>query len=155
MVIIEPISKFKALFYTISTSAIRFITLWLWGGAVYYCIELLWRQKSHPSMFILGGICFIILSFINKTFSWQMSIIVQVVLGAISIVLCELIGGIIINILLGLHVWDYSHLKFNFLGQISLIYSILWIPISAIGIFLDDFLRWKIFNEQAPRYSLR
>ena len=38
----------------------------------------------------------------------------------------ELISGIIINRILLLNVWDYSGLRFNFLGQISLNSSIAW-----------------------------
>ncbi len=38
---------------------LRLMTLWLWGGFIYYLIEVAWRGGSHPSMFILGGLFFV------------------------------------------------------------------------------------------------
>mgnify|MGYP007072511315 FL=1 len=31
--------------------------LFLIGGALYYCIEILWRGHSHWTMAVVGGIC--------------------------------------------------------------------------------------------------
>lgn len=62
--------------------------------------------------------------------------------------------GVILNILLGLSIWDYSNLRFNVLGQISLGYSALWFFLSLPAIILDDWLRWKLFEEEKPRYKL-
>ena len=28
------------------------------GGGLYILVELLWRGRSHISMFLLGGLCF-------------------------------------------------------------------------------------------------
>lgn len=36
------------------------------GGFLYYAIEILWRGYSHWTMFILGGLCFILVGFINE-----------------------------------------------------------------------------------------
>jgi uncharacterized membrane protein len=33
-------------------------------------------------------------------------------------------------------VWDYRALPFNFMGQICLRFSLLWIPVSLLAIFL-------------------
>ena len=35
----------------------RVITLWALLGAAYVALETLWRGYSHPSMFIVGGLC--------------------------------------------------------------------------------------------------
>jgi uncharacterized membrane protein len=53
---------------------------------------------------------------------------------------------------LGLGVWDYSGLPLNVLGQISLLYSVLWMPLVVFAVWLDDFLRWKLWGEERPRY---
>ena len=46
--------------------------LFLIGGALYYVIEILWRGYSHWSMFILGGICFVIMGLLNEyKFRWK------------------------------------------------------------------------------------
>lgn len=43
---------------------IKYLILFLIGGFVYISIELLWRGHTHWSMFILGGVCFILLGLI-------------------------------------------------------------------------------------------
>ncbi len=42
------------------------MTLWFWCGFIYYCFEAAWRGGSHPSMFILGGCCFLLTGGINN-----------------------------------------------------------------------------------------
>ena len=133
---------------------LRLMTLWLWGGFIFYCIELLWRGYSHPSMFVVGGVCFLIIGGINNWLPWSVGIVWQALAGAAAVTVLELISGIVLNIWLGLGVWDYSHLPFNILGQICLAYSLIWVTLSAVGIFLDDYLRWKLYGEQRPKYTL-
>ena len=36
----------------------RFFLLFFIGGALYGLIEILWRGYTHPSMPVLGGLCF-------------------------------------------------------------------------------------------------
>ena len=40
----------------------------------------------------------------------------------------ELAAGLLVN--RGYHVWDYRQMPLNFLGQICLPYSLLWMPVS-------------------------
>jgi len=130
------------------------MTLWLWGGFIFYCIELLWRGYSYPSMFVVGGVCFLIIGGINNYLPWSLGVVWQALIGAAAVTIIELISGIILNIWLGLGIWDYSHLPFNLWGQISLTYSLIWVALSVAGIFLDDYLRWKLYGEQRPEYTL-
>ena len=132
---------------------VRLVTLWLWGGFVYYCVELLYRGHSHPSMFIAGGVCFLLLGAVNNYLPWHLGLVWQALIGAGIITAVEFIAGLIVNVWLGLAVWDYSGLPFNVLGQISLLYSLYWIPLAAVGVLLDDFLRWKLYGEQKPQYT--
>lgn len=60
----------------------------------------------------------------------------------------EFIAGEILNIQLGMNIWDYSDVPFNLDGQICLPFVGLWIILSVIGIAFDDFLRWKMFREE-------
>lgn len=43
--------------------------LFLIGGALYYCIEILWRGYSHWTMAVVGGICFVVIGGLNKLYS--------------------------------------------------------------------------------------
>ena len=31
------------------------------GGMIYAALELLWRGRTHSSMFLLGGLCFVLI----------------------------------------------------------------------------------------------
>lgn len=124
------------------------------GGALYIVIELLWRGHTHWTMFILGGICFYYIGLINEEFTWEMSLIKQMLIGAIVITMLELLFGMLVNGVYNLNVWDYSNMPFNFLGQICLPYSILWFFISLPAIVLDDYLRYWLFKEEKPHYRL-
>jgi len=134
---------------------VKYITLLLWGGAVYWCIEMLYRGHSHPSMFITGGICFLLVGGLNNYLPWKMPIWLQCAIGGVIITLVELIVGLIVNVWLGLNVWDYSHMRWNLWGQIVPHYTFAWMGLSLVAIWLDDFLRWKLFGELRPVYVWR
>ena len=122
------------------------VLLFLIGGRVYTWIELLWRGFTHWTMFILGGGCFVIMGLLNEyKFSWKMSLLKQSLISAVVIIVFEFITGCIVNLWLGWDVWDYSNLPFNLLGQICLYYFLLWIPLSAVGIILDDWIRYLAY----------
>ena len=133
---------------------VKYIFLGVIGGGIYYNLELIWREHSHWTMFLLGGICFIALGLINELLSWDTPLISQMVIGSLIITTLEFLTGCVVNLWLGWNVWDYSNLPYNLLGQISLFSSIGWIGLSLVGIVLDDFIRWKWFGEEKPRYKL-
>lgn len=133
--------------------------LFLIGGRLYTWIEILWRGWTHWTMFFLGGGCFVIMGLLNEHFfPWHMSLFWQAVISACIITMMEFIVGCIVNLWLDWQVWDYSGLPFNLLGQICLYYFLLWIPISAAGIILDDWIRYlfyKCFHKIFPKLQVR
>lgn len=128
--------------------------LFLIGGTIYILIELLWRGRSHISMFVLGGICFLFIGGINEVLTWETPLWKQCLIGMIIILLLEFLTGCIINLWLGLDIWDYSHLPLNLFGQICLPFALLWYLLSAVAIILDDWLRYWLFGEEKPHYKL-
>ena len=124
------------------------------GGLIYVLLELIWRGYSHWTMFLLGGTCFVLLGLINEILGWDTPLTLQMLIGCTVITVLEFITGCVVNLWLGWNVWDYSDLKFNILGQISLFSSIGWYFISLVGITLDDWLRYRLFGEKKPRYKL-
>jgi uncharacterized membrane protein len=70
------------------------------------------------------------------------------------ITVLEFFAGLIVNVWLGLGVWDYSGVPFNIMGQVSLPFVFAWVALSAVGIWLDDYLRWKLYDEERPSYVL-
>ncbi len=122
------------------------------GGMVYVLVEMMWRGRSHPTMFLLGGLCFVLIGALNGGAGRNLPFVVQALLGAVIITGLELITGLIVNVRLGWQVWDYSMLPMNFMGQISLPFFLLWIPMSGIAIIADDLLRHLLFREKMPVY---
>ena len=133
---------------------IQFLTLFIIGGSVYVMIELAFRGRSHWTMFLLGGLCFYLIGLINEFYPWDMPLISQMFISSIIITTLEFIFGVILNIWLKLGIWDYSNMPYNLCGQICLVFSILWFLLSSVAIILDDFVRWKLFGEEKPRYHI-
>ena len=104
-------------------------------------------------MIILSGICGILIGLINYFFSWNMSLILQGIIGGLFIVTpLEYVFGILFNS--DYHIWDYRSVPFNINGQVCLPFSVIWCFIAIICIVLDDYLRYFIFGEEKPHYRL-
>lgn len=131
----------------------KYLVLFFIGGTIYVSLEHIWRGWSHWTMFILGGICFIALGLINEVLDWNTPMVLQMAIGCAIITTLEFITGCVVNIGLGWDIWDYSQYPLNFLGQISVGSSVLWYFLSAVGIVLDDIIRWKAFGEDKPKYK--
>jgi len=56
--------------------------------------------------------------------------------AALLITLLELGCGLLVN--RTYRVWDYRHLPMNFLGQICLPFTLLWIPVSLLAMLLYE-----------------
>lgn len=133
---------------------LKIFILFLIGGFIYVAIELGFRGHSHWTMFLLGGLCFILIGGLNNYIPWEMSIIKQGIIGSLIITSLEFIFGLVLNLYLNLGIWDYSNMPFNILGQICLPFSIAWFFLSLVAIFVDDWLRYVLFKEEKPHYHL-
>ena len=98
------------------------------GGMLYCGLELLWRGRTHGSMFLLGGACFLIL---GRVGALRMNLIARAVLGGVLITVGELVVGLLVN--RGFQVWDYRSMPMNFCGQICLPYTMFWMMLSPVG----------------------
>ena len=116
-------------------------------GLMYITIELLYRGHTHYSMFIVGGICGVLIGLINDN-TPDMPLLPQCVLGAVIITIIELLTGLFLNVYLGLNVWDYSNQPFNFMGQICPQFCIIWCVLSILVIRIDDWLKEKVLKRR-------
>ena len=105
------------------------------GGAAYVGLELLWRGRSHGSMFAAGGACFLLLGKLGRS---AFSLPVKALMGAGVITAVELGVGLLAN--RRYQVWDYRQMPLNFRGQICLPYSLLWVPVGLAGMGLARLL---------------
>ena len=116
-------------------------------GLMYVTIELLYRGHTHYSLFIVGGICGVLIGLINDN-TPDMPLLPQCVLGAVIITVIELLTGLFLNVYLGLNVWDYSNQPFNFMGQICPQFCIIWCILSILVIRIDDWLKEKVLKRR-------
>ena len=132
---------------------IRELILGIIGGLIYMYIETTVRGFTHWTMGIVGGLCFIIIGLINEWYTEDMLFETQTLIGGFVITALEFISGYILNIQLGLNIWDYSNRFLNLYGQVCLHHTLLyWIPLSAIAILLDDVIRSMLFDESHSMY---
>ena len=112
-------------------------TLFCVGGWGYMGLEFLWRGYSHGSMFLAGGVCFLLLGGLSRARprlpGW-----LRYPVGALIITMVELAAGLLVN--RQYRVWDYRDQWGNFCGQICPVFTVLWIPVAALGMALYEWL---------------
>ena len=117
----------------------RNATIFIIFGLIYGLLEILWRGYTSLSMIIVGGICGLIVGLINEKFNY--SVLSQMVIGMVAVTVIEFVSGYVLNIKLGLGIWDYSNMKYNFMGQICPQFSMAWFFLSYAIIYIDDYIR--------------
>lgn len=132
---------------------VKYAFLAWFGGSTYCALEVIWRGYSHWTMLVLAAVVFIIVGLLNEVWSWQTSLALQVAAGMALATALEFITGCIVNLWLGWDVWDYSDMPGNLMGQICPQYTLLWAALVLVAILLDDYIRWRFFNEEKPHYT--
>lgn len=119
------------------TEAFLFVT----GSWLYPALEMLWRGETHPSMALAGGLCLCLIDRVCVQELGNKSVLSRCAAGAVVITGVELVLGLLLNRLLGFHVWDYSAVPLNLLGQVCLPYSLLWLGLSLPAMALCQGVR--------------
>ena len=139
------------------------------GFTIYQIIEGLFKnfmiiisngsylRSESFLMGLIGGGALLLIGLINKKFAWNIPIWIQSLVGGIGILLFEFAVGLFMNKFFCPHygitlIWDYSSVPGNILGQICPQYFIIWVLLAALCILIDDYLRYKIYNEEKPHY---
>lgn len=115
-------------------SWIRFYLAFFAGAVLYPTIELAYRGKTHVLMSLLGGICALVIHWVDRMLG-KRRFLQKAFISAILITQLEFISGVIFNLKWNLGIWDYSLLPYNLSGQICLQYSFFWFLLSLCGIF--------------------
>ena len=105
------------------------------GGLTYVGLELLWRGRSHYSMFLAGGTCLLLLGGLNHVRP-RLPLPLRAVAGAGIITMVELTAGLIFN--RDYAVWDYRTFPGNWLGQICPRFFLLWVVLAALALLIYD-----------------
>jgi len=117
---------------------VKTAALFSFGGSAYVGLELLWRGRSHISMFGAGGLCFLLLGKLGRK---PLSVPLRAAAGAGVITAVELGTGLLVN--RNYHVWDYRDQPGNFRGQICPVFALLWVPLSLVAMGLYGWLDGK------------
>ena len=117
---------------------LKYFALILVGGLAYILIEIAYRGRSHPLMFVLGGLSLILVGLLDER-KKPPFIVLQMIEGGIIITLLELITGLLFN--QQYQIWDYRNIPLNFKGQICLPFSVVWCLLSFVAIKLDNKIR--------------
>lgn len=99
------------------------------GGFGYCLLEIIWRGRTHYSMFFAGAI--VLSSFLYINDNYALPFWAKCLAGALIITAVEFVFGVVFNLILREHVWDYSNVPMNLLGQICLPFSLLWFLLSG------------------------
>ena len=115
--------------------------LFFLGGAGYVLLELLYRGRSHYSMFLAGGVCFLLLGKLEEV-EPRLPGVIRPLVGAGIITMVELAAGLLVN--RRYQIWDYRGRPGNFLGQICPAFTLLWIPVALMAMGLYRWLDWRL-----------
>ena len=66
----------------------------------------------------------------------------------------ELVAGLVLNIWMGLDIWDYSGMPGNLMGQICPQFAAVWWGLCLAFIPAFDWLRWIVEGGERPRYFI-
>ncbi|MGN1443095.1 MAG: hypothetical protein ACI4XE_04520 [Acutalibacteraceae bacterium] len=121
----------------------QFIIIFGIGGFLYGLIEIIYRGRTHWTMFLLGGALFTLLYYINLSLKTR-SMIVRGLIGSAVITAAEFAVGLLVNRKYNLMVWDYSNQPGNILGQICPSFSLAWFFLTIASVYLSVFLYWQL-----------
>lgn len=134
--------------------------LWTWGGTVYFLMEVVYKTLTGKpeaiswTMLVVAVLICIPVERCGDGFPWETPLILQAVACGALATVTEFFAGCIINLWLGMGVWDYSNMPLNILGQICLPFSVLWVILCLGFIPVFDWLRYAVEGGERPTYRL-
>lgn len=134
--------------------------LWSWGGTVYFLLEVAFKTlRGEPeqiswTMLVVAMLLTVAVERCGYQLPWKVPLWLQALSCALLVTAVELAAGVILNIWLGLDIWDYSHLPFNLWGQICPQFTAVWWFLCLVFIPAFDWLRWAVEGGQRPKYRL-
>lgn len=132
---------------------LKYYVLFSFYGWIYLIIEILYRGRSHWSMFFLAGLCGTLVGQIDENGrDKEIPLWIQMCISVLIVTYLEFLTGVFVNLVFRLDVWDYSDLPLNIYGQICPYFSLAWFFLSLPIIFLDNKIRERYFGEPTHVY---
>ena len=134
--------------------------LWTWGGTVYFLLEVAYKtatghQESISwTMLVLAIILCIPVERAGYQLPWDCPLWLQAMACAALVTITEFFAGCVLNLWIGLDIWDYSSLPLNLMGQICLPFSLVWLVLCFLFIVVFDWMRYAVIGGDKPTYSI-
>lgn len=134
--------------------------LWTWGGAAYFLLEVVYKSiREEPeriswTMLVLAALLCVPIERAGSELPWECPLPLQALICAALVTVTELIAGLILNVWLGLGVWDYSDLWGNLWGQICPQFAAIWWGLCLVFIPVFDWMRYAVAGGERPRYRV-
>ena len=141
--------------------AVLSLLLWTWTGTTYFFVEVVFKTlRGRPeaiswTMLALAILLAIPLERFGAELPWDCPLWLQALICGTAITAAELAAGLVLNICLGMAVWDYSSLPGNLWGQICPQFWALWCLLSLPMIVILDWLRYAVEGGETPHYTMR
>ena len=133
-----------------------FMIIFIISGFIYIMLELLWRGRSHWTMFLCAGLCGLVMANVNNNLlSFETDFRIQVVVSALCCTTFEFLFGLIFNG--DFTIWDYRGMwgTIHWLGdQVNLLFFGVWLLISLFALPFLDWIQWKLGLEDKPYYRI-
>ena len=136
------------------------VLMWTWGGAAYFLLEVAYKTaRGEPeriswTMLVLAAILCIPIERAGAEMPWDVPLWIQAAGCAVLVTATELLAGLILNVWLGLGVWDYSDLWGNLWGQICPQFAAIWWGLCLVFIPVFDWMRYAVAGGERPRYRV-
>lgn len=133
--------------------------LWVFGGTLYFLLEVTYKTVTmHPeriswTMLVLATFLTIPVERCGAECPWGWPLALQAALCTVAVTGAELAAGVVLNLWLGLDVWDYSGLPGNLLGQICPQFTAAWFVLCIVFIVIFDWLRYAVAGGDRPTYT--
>ena len=134
--------------------------LWMWGGTVYFLLEVAWKTATGEpdriswTMLVLAILLTVPVERCGYQLPWEVPLWLQGLACAALVTAVEFVAGLVLNVALGLAVWDYSHLPGNLWGQICPQFFLVWWALCLMFIPAFDWMRCTVEGNERPHYKL-
>ena len=135
----------------VSRSLLTYMSQFALGGLAYCGIEVVFRGYTHRSMLAAGGLCFVLLCLLARS---QIKLFPGALVGGLTVTAVELFAGMIVNLWMGLGVWDYSAQPLNLWGQVCLKFTLAWCLLSGLVILFARVIRGAVLIAQTEKKSI-
>ena len=135
---------------------IPYSVIFMVSGLIYIVLELIWRGRTHWTMFLCAGLCGLVMANINNNLlEFNTGFLKQIFVSALCCTTFEFLFGIMFNG--DFSIWDYRGLwgTIHILGdQVNILFFGIWIIISVFSLPFLDWLQWKLELTEKPYYRI-